>query len=158
MAALSGAGDVGQVADAEIVVGAGRDVMAVAQQRGHLSLRAHGMLVGIRTDQDGAVDVLLQAALDFRLKGGFGNKHHVVAVLAVHGLPLALQHADHLKGHVIDANGLADGIEARAEEFVHDGLAQDGVLGLPVHIGGGKERALGQPANREWRNSRERCR
>ena len=38
-----GAGDIGQIADVEIVVGAERDVMAVAQQGGHLGLRALGM-------------------------------------------------------------------------------------------------------------------
>ena len=92
-----GAGDIRQIADVEIVVRAELNVMAVAQQGGHLGLRALGMLLGIGADHDAAIDVFLQAALDFRLKGGLGNEHHVVAILPLHRLALGFEHADDLR-------------------------------------------------------------
>ena len=63
-ALLLAARDLGQVADREVVVGAGRDVVAVAQELGDARGARGGLFVGDDLDDDRAGDVALQAALD----------------------------------------------------------------------------------------------
>src|ERR1700730_2368933 len=93
------AGDIGQVANVEIIGGADRDLVTFSLQGRYLLLRTHGIVGGLGTDLDAAADVLLQASLNLGLKGRFGDEHDVVAVLTLHRLPLGEQDARHLKGN-----------------------------------------------------------
>jgi len=63
-ALLLGAGHLGQIANAEVVVGANGSVVAIAQQGGNLILRAGGGLARHRADHERARDELLQATLN----------------------------------------------------------------------------------------------
>ena len=59
---------------------------------------------------------------------GVGSYHHVVLIHAPVVVAFRLQHADDGHGDAFEANGLADGVYAVAEEFLHDGCSHHHLL------------------------------
>ena len=109
-------------------------VVAIAEQRRDLLLRAPRILGRDGAHDDGAGDVLLQAALDLVLEGRDWDERRVVVVRAHGRLPLALQQTHDEEGHRADAHRLADGIDARAEELLGDRRAEDDDLGARLDV------------------------
>ena len=107
-------GDFLLVEDVEVVVAAGGQAMALAQQAGDLLLGDFHAVGAGDLDVDGAQVFVAGDALH---GGGVGNDDAVVLVLAAHARALAFEQADDDEGNVVDAHGLADGIE-RAEKFI----------------------------------------
>ena len=54
--------------------------------------------------------------------------------MPLHRLALAIQQSDDNERYIIDADGLADRIEVRAEELVGHGLPDHGAFCLPVEV------------------------
>ena len=99
-------------------------MVAVAQQVADLLLGARNVVGAGGADHEHARDKLLQPALNLGLKRGVGHEDDIVLVLAHDRLPLAGRHPHYLKGEVLDAHGLPDGIRAGAIQLLDHGLAE----------------------------------
>ena len=91
--------DLGQVADVEVVVVGGAEVVAIAQDRRDLRLRARRVVGRDRAHQDDPGDELLEAALDLVLEGRDRDVRDVVVVRAHRRLALAIEDPDDEERH-----------------------------------------------------------
>nr|WP_293251655.1 hypothetical protein [Nannocystis sp.] len=114
--------------------------MTDAQQLVDRALGQLGVGRRVGADVDRALHVLLEPALDLGGEGADRHQRDVVGVLAHRRLALAREQADHLEGHVVDANHRADRVRAGPEETVGDRGPEHDHLGLAAHVRLAEER------------------
>jgi hypothetical protein len=129
-----GAGNFGEISDLKVVVLARSELVAIAQQRFDRGLGARRVGVRDRGNEDGALQVLADAALDLLGEGALRHEGGVVVVLAHGRLALLGGDSDDVERDLTDAHDLAHGVGARTEQLIDDGLAEHDDFGARVDV------------------------
>jgi hypothetical protein len=129
---LLGSSKVRQVAHGEIVELTIRLAMLLAEDADHLRLRVRHLVGRDGRDQN-AADVNAVLAHHAGFVGHPGHYHQIVLILALRGLSLAYENADHLARHRLHAHDLAQRL-AGAEELRRHCLPNHADLGAGVGL------------------------
>src|SRR5436309_1397004 len=123
----------GEVANAEVVVDAVGETMALAQELRHVPLRRRHGLCRCGLGDHEAHAALELTAEELPLGGGDRDQDGVILVPAVQALPLGSEGAHHNVWALADPDGLPDRILV-AEQVLHHGLPEQGDLRCRTHV------------------------
>ena len=141
----AGADDIGElegIEDVEVIFLVGGDFPALAHDGTYVCDDLSTGVAGLAGDHDLVNILAVLAAGEAAQDGGVGGDDVIVQIIAEAALAFHGGDADDFHGHVFDADFLPHGIDAYAEEFFADGLADDADGGGVLHFCLGENAAV----------------